>query len=105
MSLLAAEHWRRSWLMNGACEWKEAACERDIYYKSRGLCTKHYSLARRRGILEDQYPKPILPAICGAEDCTRPRVTKGYCHSHYIRLEYRGLSGPLGPPKHRLTEV
>lgn len=95
--LLATEPWRRSWNMNAACRWKGAACERETHYESRGLCSKHYSPTRRRGILEE-YPKPVLPAICKVEGCTRPRVTKGYCHSHYIRLEYHGLSGPLGPP-------
>lgn len=87
------------------CEWKEAPCERDVYYKSRGLCSMHYSAARRRGILDQHYPKPELPAICQADGCDRPRMTKGYCHSHYIRLEYRGLRGPLGSRQHRLSHV
>jgi hypothetical protein len=69
------------------------------------LCARHYALARRRGILEEQYPKPILPAICKADGCTRPRVTKGYCHGHYVHHEYRGLNTPMGPPKHFLSDV
>jgi hypothetical protein len=91
--------------VNGECEWKDEPCRTDIYYKSRGLCARHYSLARRRGILDEQYPKPVLPAVCKADGCIRPRVSKGYCHSHYVRLEYRGLTGPLGPPQHRLSDV
>ena len=62
-------------------------------------------LARRRGVLEQEYPKPVLAAICKAENCTRPRVTKGYCHGHYVHHEYRGLATPLGPPKHFLSDV
>jgi hypothetical protein len=91
--------------VNGFCEWNEDRCAREVYYRSRRLCARHYALARRRGILDDLYPKPILPAVCKADDCTRPRVTKGYCHGHYVHHEYRGLMTPMGPPKHFLSDV
>jgi hypothetical protein len=87
------------------CQWKESTCERDVYYISRRLCARHYALARRQGFLDDEYPKPVLDAICKAEGCTRPRVTKGYCHGHYVHHEYRGLTAPMGKPKHFLTNV
>jgi hypothetical protein len=87
------------------CQWKEATCDRAIQYKSRGLCAKHYARARYKGILERDFPKPVLDAVCKADDCTRPRVTKGYCHPHYIHHEYRGLKTPLGKPKHFLSDV
>lgn len=47
----------------------------------------------------------MLNAICKAADCARPRVTKGYCHGHYVHHEYRGLTAPMGKPKHFLTNV
>ncbi|MFQ1000919.1 endonuclease domain-containing protein [Modestobacter sp. SSW1-42] len=47
----------------------------------------------------------MLDAVCKAEGCTRPRVTKGYCHGHYVHHEYRGLTTPMGKPKHFLTNV
>ncbi len=91
--------------MADLCKWREAPCQREIYYLSRGLCARHYALARRRGILAEEYPKPVMPAVCKAENCTRPRVTKGYCHGHYVHYEYRGHTGPMGPPKHFLSDV
>src|SRR4051812_2411464 len=92
-------------VVEGTCNWKEESRKNAIYYKSRKLCARHYALARRRGILEQEYPKPALAAICKAEDCTRPRVTKGYCHGHYVHHEYRGLTTPMGAPKHFLSDV
>ena len=91
--------------MTERCEWKSAPCDRDINYLSRKLCARHYALARRRGFLDVKYPKPVLDAICKAEGCTRPRVTKGYCHGHYVHHEYRGLTTPMGKPKHLLSNV
>ncbi|MGY1636023.1 endonuclease domain-containing protein [Geodermatophilus sp. SYSU D00742] len=91
--------------MSEMCKWREAPCQREIYYLSRGLCARHYALARRHGILDEQYPKPVLSAVCKAENCTRPRVTKGYCHGHYVHYEYRGRTGPMGPPKHFLSDA
>ena len=87
------------------CQWRQSTCDRDIQYKSRGLCAKHYARSRYKGILERDFPKPVLDAVCKADDCTRPRVTKGYCHSHYVHHEYRGLKTPLGKPKHFLSGV
>lgn len=91
--------------MEASCNWRADLCVRPIYYKSRGLCGRHYALARRHGILDAEYPKPALAAVCKADDCTRPRVTKGYCHGHYVHYEYRGLPGPMGKPKHFLSNV
>ncbi len=76
-----------------------------MYYKSRGLCRMHYSAAWRRGVLDKLYPKAELSAVCKVDGCERPRRSKGYCHSHYVRFEYSGLSGPLGPSPHRLADV
>ena len=87
------------------CKWPDEECDREVQYKSRGLCGRHYALARRHGRLDRDFPKPVLEAICKADDCTRPRVTKGYCHGHYVHHEYRGLTTPMGKPKHFLSEV
>ena len=97
--------WCSNCYVSERCQWKSATCERDVYYISRKLCGRHYALARRQGVLDDEYPKPVLDAVCKAEGCTRPRVAKGYCHGHYVHHEYRGLTTPMGKPKHFLTNV
>ena len=101
----ADKRWCSDCCVTERCQWKRSNCERDAYYISRRLCARHYALARRQGLLDAEYPKPVLDAVCKAESCTRPRVTKGYCHGHYVHHEYRGLTTPMGKPKHFLTNV
>lgn len=65
-----------------------SGCEKP--YLARGLCTRHYALARRTGTLPD-IPRPKRPkTICTIPDCGREHAARGLCDNHYRLWQKNG---------------
>ena len=81
----------------------------DSPVNSRGLCSKHYSAARRQGDIPGISP-------CSHDGCTNPRTTAKYCTSHRGQFERYGNTtdikkyipcptGGCGRPMHQRSPV
>ncbi len=62
------------------------ACTRPA--SARGLCSRHYHVARREGWLDSmptQRRTSHPQTYCAIDSCTRPMQSRGYCQLHYRR--------------------
>jgi len=71
-------------------------CERGV--TARGLCTKHYKAATRRGSLDAHAKQPAAaPRGCSIEGCELGFLARTWCATHYTRWRKTGTTDD--PPK------
>ena len=65
-------------------------CDRSVL--ARGLCSRHYDRARKRGELDAHPTLPKVPftRTCSVDGCHKPHYGRGLCQACYTRQRRRG---------------
>ena len=68
-------------------------CEVGVF--GRGLCSRHYSHAKRRGSLPETWDRQQRtaaksPRLCSIPNCGREHSARGFCAMHWARWRTHG---------------